>query len=610
MGKWRDQSLDDMFELMIKENDEALGDTQVRGWAAVAEMYLEEYHNLLDLETKLGEVWTSDAGDAFLVVLKKVREQVYNAWSNAYDNAHALDQIASHIGSTQYLLQQEIFDFEEKLDAKWEQFHKDMDTYKDKSSDLIMDGSLLDKITGERKKPKEPDREALMDDSSMGRDGKSPNQLGGDLMESTMNSVHQIWLKDFWIPDAYDGPIRSQQPTGMPPGMGGPGMTKPSMTGSPPPPAPPPVAPPPMTPPVAPPVNPPTQNKPTVTPPNVGRPPGPAVGTPNRPGTPPVPPSVGAPGGPGVNRPGVSPATGRPIGVRPTAPAAPAVGGVPGKPPAGQMAPPPAAMAPKGGAKGMKPGKGGRPGAPGTPGVPGKPGAGRMAPPPMTGMSPKSGSKTGKNPGTPGRPGTHGGNQPGVPGGMGPAGKPGAAAPGKPGASRNNKSGTGRLGSPSGGGAPFAPTPHIGGKRQEKPNRPDRRGFGGKGITPPGGLPGRVTRQGGTRPVLSGGGITPPPLQRGGFGVPPSLAPRGKNARVSGEAPGVIRPAEEKPVSVPRKRITRDEAKLRELMKNPLTAELINSKSKLLGRPTPVIDAPEPEQQQNMGPVLGYRAKA
>jgi hypothetical protein len=606
MAKWRDKDLDQLFADIKKENDEML-EMQVRGWGALGELYLEQYNQLGDFHTKLSEVWTSKGADAYMTHLDEVKESLWNSYEKAYGNAIALHRIGSEVGALQHTLESLVIEFEKDLDSAWTQYYKDKKDYEENSHDLIpgFDGD----------NPDEPNRAKLLEE-------KGYNTRAGNVLGPTMQSIHDTWMRDFWYPDPYTGPLNSQMPSGLGPG----GISPPGVPGGPGS-----ISPPPVAPMVAPP--------PAPTPPNIGTPPN-VRNTPPAPTPPPidgpqlsgpptapaVPTAPGAPTAPGIgeapvapvvgapNAPGISPTTNRPAAInRPgiSAPSGTESPFAPGKPGAGRMAPPPSMMGPKGAAKPTKNGRPNQPGSLAEPenelGIPGKPGTGQTAPPPGT-LGTK-GAGRGLRPGKPGRPGVPGGSEaPGTP--MG--GKPGTGMPpqlaGKGGA-KGGKPGATKPGTPPGGKGQFPPTPHLGGPRREdkKPNPHGTKDMP-PGMTP--GLPGRVRSQGGTPPVMMNPGAKPPstPGPRG-LGVPRSLAPRTKRPyQGSEDMHGVIKPAEEKPVQTHIPRTVRDEKKLRERMQDPYTAERITELHKLAGLPAPVIDVPAPPRPQEAGPVLGYRS--
>lgn len=590
MALWRGKNLYDMFNMMIKEDDNQL-EMQVRGWAAMGEVYQEQWSNLLEIKQAMEESWTSEGGQAYLTRLNEVTTSLQTAQTEASGNARALDSVRSWIAASQSTLEGLIIKFEqEELTAAWDKYWDDLKTYEDKSTDLVPD--FLDS----RSKPTEVKPEDVLESSGYNDKGKA-------VMDLVATEINKIRTQQLEYPSSYQGPTNSILAANITPPT--PNVGNPGSPGSPEMPAAPsapniPAMPASPTVPAGP-QQPQAPNVPAV--PGVPGAPG-MPGAPAAPGMPGAPRAPGAPAVPGA--PGMAGARGRP-GLSPLAASRPAgtPGGAPGVTPptapgkpgaAGKMAPPMGGMGPKGNKKGVKPGGPGRPGTPmGSPGAPGKPGmSGKMAPP-AGGVPPRNSKKTPeRKPGQPMHPASSG--HPGKPAKGGKGGKPLAG-----------RSGAARGGGQPGGGQFQAP-PHIGrptGKNKTK----DQSGYGKFGTpegSPLGGAP-RVTKPGGSRPVLNNRAASP--TQTPGardLGVPASQRPRAKTPGPRPDSRGVItsgKGSSGRPIPKVSREAHEQGLELRR--KHPETADYLNHLFKVAGLRPAVIEPPAPPKAHTVGPVIG-----
>jgi hypothetical protein len=619
---WREKDLDDMYRMLMRE-DLASVETQVRGWKALSELFTEQYDKLREYRTGLADRWSSPGGQAYLSKVDQVMASLQAASATFENNAFKLDSARAQIAAGQAALESLIEDFEDgPLTSAWDEYRAD-EYDKNHSGGFLGVEGVTD--WGSAQDP--PKREEVLESSGYNSRGKDVM----DLLTGQMTTLYE----EFQYPETYQGPkdaVKSERmgmplppSIGAPTAPGAPGM--PGMPGVPTMPAVPPqfqAATAPPTPPTAP-------NLPPGVPGMLGAPGAPtAPGAPGSPGMPAVPPTMATPGAPvapgAPGRPAVRPAAvSRPVTPSaPTTPGAPATPGKPGVP--GRMAPPPSAMGPRGGKKAAIPPR--RPGTPlGPPSSPGKPGApGRMAPPPSA-MGPKA-TKKGAVPARPNRPGTppDPGSNPGR-GDQGRMGPPPAGGPGKGGRSSRSggrpgnipeqgyggKPGAGTPGKPgTGSGGPrgqFQPPPHIGAPRTSR--KPKQSGYGKFG--PPDGTPGtsgapRVTRPGGSRPVLSNKNAVPLPgsVTPRGTGVPSSLKPPAKPPKAKSDTRGVIRPSGKDPLAEVSP-LKRNDKRRSERLKDPLTRRYLDEFRKVAGlAPLTPLAPPAAPRRHTPGPAIGF----
>jgi hypothetical protein len=229
-------------------------------------------------------------------------------------------------------------------------------------------------------------------------------------------------------------------------------------------------------------------------------------------------------------------------------------------------------------------------------------------------MGPKS-TKKGATPARPNRPGTPLGPASEKDGGQGRTTPPPGGTAGKKAKGYGGKPGAGAPGKPAdpatggGGRSRFQAPPHIGAPRGGK--QPKQSGYGKFG--PPegtGGIPGapRVTRPGGSRPVLNNRRAVPAPgsLTPRGTGVPPSLKPPAKRGKVKPDPRGVIRPSDKDP-NAEISPLTRDGRRQRERLQDPLTRRYLDEFHRVAGLPpvTPLAP-PAPPKRHTPGPAIGF----
>ncbi|MGH3739509.1 MAG: hypothetical protein ACRDT6_28510, partial [Micromonosporaceae bacterium] len=210
MPKWRTEydggyDLDDMFELIIGEQDITL-DQRVRGWAALAELYQEQYYRLLEFKATLTQVWRSDGANAYLEQLDALASALNHNSVHARGVASALDSVSFWIGATQQTLDELRIEFEETAMADA------VDEYNEAMDD-IRHRSWTDNAFGENTDtPDAPVRSELLESSGF-------NDRGREAMDLAAAEISDLISRTDWLPDTYSGPTNSRMPSygGFPP---------------------------------------------------------------------------------------------------------------------------------------------------------------------------------------------------------------------------------------------------------------------------------------------------------------------------------------------------------------------------------------------------------
>ncbi|MGH3715511.1 MAG: hypothetical protein ACRDT4_18920, partial [Micromonosporaceae bacterium] len=198
MAKWRDLNLDEMYQVVIKENDEAL-EWQVHGWAGMAEVYNEQWSRLWDYKQAILQNWDSPGGRAYAAEIDKVMTTLNEAATKASGNATALNSVGNMIGATQRALYELLKEFDSGPLAKAK---KDAEEEAEEWHDDL---------------PFAGDTETVNRNDVLESSGY--NDKGRSWMDALVTEIQTKWRSDIWAPDPYQGPRDSAMPTrgGMPP---------------------------------------------------------------------------------------------------------------------------------------------------------------------------------------------------------------------------------------------------------------------------------------------------------------------------------------------------------------------------------------------------------
>ncbi|MGH3716915.1 MAG: hypothetical protein ACRDT4_26160, partial [Micromonosporaceae bacterium] len=195
MALWRDElNLQEMYDLMMGERYDSL-EWQIRGWAALGELFLEQHNKLQGFKTSLSQVWTSQGGTEYLTYVDRVIGELHRGWEVASGNALAIDRIRACISATQETLNELLVEFDNTAMADAErQYNEDMDD--------IRHSSWTDRVRGENTDtPTPPDRVALMESEGY-------NDAGGSVMDEAAAEIMEQRGR-IENPSRYTGPLNS-----------------------------------------------------------------------------------------------------------------------------------------------------------------------------------------------------------------------------------------------------------------------------------------------------------------------------------------------------------------------------------------------------------------